>query len=242
MLDGDLDANWIESMNSVMDDNRMLTLASNERIPLKAHMRMIFEIRDLQHATPATVSRAGVVYLSADDGWQWRALVASWLMAKSEDEYGDEGKAVLGELLNAYTPKILLWLKKNALLVLPMPELTLVDMLLRNLDCILDAHALARPEKLEYFFVFAAIWSFGGALTVGDDGTDYRKKFSEFWRSQFKSAKIPSRDMVYDYYLEPRSFKFELWQSSPFYKKMAFDSNSGNMADGACVFLWRHDA
>ena len=43
-------------MNSVMDDNRMLTLASNERVPLKAHMRMIFEIRDLKYATPATVS------------------------------------------------------------------------------------------------------------------------------------------------------------------------------------------
>jgi dynein heavy chain len=48
MLDGDLDANWIESMNSVMDDNKMLTLPSNERIPLKPHMRMIFEIRDLK--------------------------------------------------------------------------------------------------------------------------------------------------------------------------------------------------
>ncbi len=44
LLDGDLDANWIESMNSVMDDNKLLTLASNERIPLKPHMRMIFEI------------------------------------------------------------------------------------------------------------------------------------------------------------------------------------------------------
>ena len=39
LLDGDLDANWIESMNSVMDDNRMLTLASNERIPLKVSSR-----------------------------------------------------------------------------------------------------------------------------------------------------------------------------------------------------------
>eukprot|EP00957_Ditylum_brightwellii_P090736 6910386-Ditylum_brightwellii.AAC.1 len=54
MLNEDLDANWIKSMNSVMDDNRMLTLASNERIPLLPHMRMIFEIRDLKHATPAT--------------------------------------------------------------------------------------------------------------------------------------------------------------------------------------------
>jgi dynein heavy chain len=68
ILDGDLDANWIESMNSVMDDNKLLTLASNERIPLKAHMRLIFEIRDLRFATPATVSRAGILYISDSDG------------------------------------------------------------------------------------------------------------------------------------------------------------------------------
>jgi dynein heavy chain len=71
LLDGDLDANWIESMNSVMDDNKILTLANNERIPLKAHMRMIFEIRDLRFASPATVSRAGILYISDDSGYQW---------------------------------------------------------------------------------------------------------------------------------------------------------------------------
>jgi dynein heavy chain len=71
VLDGDLDANWIESMNSVMDDNKLLTLASNERIALKPHMKLIFEIRNLNHATPATVSRAGILYISDDDGYQW---------------------------------------------------------------------------------------------------------------------------------------------------------------------------
>jgi len=79
ILDGDLDANWIESMNSVMDDNKLLTLASNERIVLKPHMRLIFEIRDLRFATPATVSRAGILFISDSSGYQWRAYVKSWI-------------------------------------------------------------------------------------------------------------------------------------------------------------------
>merc|ERR550514_2689410 len=79
ILDGDLDANWIESMNSVMDDNRLLTLPSNERIPLKPHMKMIFEIRDLNYATPATATRAGVVLMADVEGVQWRSYVNSWI-------------------------------------------------------------------------------------------------------------------------------------------------------------------
>merc|ERR550537_1338843 len=79
ILDGDLDANWIESMNSVMDDNRLLTLPSNERIPLKPHMKMIFEIRDLNYATPATVTRAGVVLMAEYNGVQWRSFKSAWI-------------------------------------------------------------------------------------------------------------------------------------------------------------------
>ncbi len=52
LLDGVIDAEWIESMNTVMDDNKMLTLASNERIPLTASMRMVFEISHLTRGNP----------------------------------------------------------------------------------------------------------------------------------------------------------------------------------------------
>jgi dynein heavy chain len=72
-------------MNSVMDDNKILTLASNERIPLKAHMRLIFEIRDLRFATPATVSRAGILFISDSSGYQWKSYVKSWLQQQNYD-------------------------------------------------------------------------------------------------------------------------------------------------------------
>ena len=77
ILDGDLDANWIENMNSVMDDNRLLTLASNERIRLLGNMKLLFEIRDLLYASPATVTRAGVLFIS--DEQQWKNYAQSWV-------------------------------------------------------------------------------------------------------------------------------------------------------------------
>ena len=58
-------------MNTVMDDNKMLTLASNERIPLTPSMRLLLEINHMRHCSPATVSRGGVIYVNADDiGWR----------------------------------------------------------------------------------------------------------------------------------------------------------------------------
>lgn len=70
IFDGDIDPMWIESLNTVMDDNKVLTLASNERIALTKHMRLLFEISNLRTATPATVSRAGILYINSQDlGW-----------------------------------------------------------------------------------------------------------------------------------------------------------------------------
>lgn len=70
ILDGDIDPMWIESLNTVMDDNKVLTLASNERIALTKEMRLIFEVGHLRSATPATVSRAGILYINDSDlGW-----------------------------------------------------------------------------------------------------------------------------------------------------------------------------
>ena len=60
---GDLDPDWIESMNSLMDDNKLLTLANNDRIYMPPNMRVILETADIQFASPATVSRAGAFCL-----------------------------------------------------------------------------------------------------------------------------------------------------------------------------------
>ena len=67
VFDGDIDALWIENMNSVMDDNKLLTLSNGERIKLKPEKcRLLFEVGDLLHASPATVSRAGMVYTNSE--------------------------------------------------------------------------------------------------------------------------------------------------------------------------------
>ena len=63
LFDGDVDAIWIESMNSVMDDSKLLTLPNSERIRLQDWCKLLFEVSDLQYASPATVSRCGMVWV-----------------------------------------------------------------------------------------------------------------------------------------------------------------------------------
>ena len=71
IFDGPLDSNWVENMNTVLDDNMMLCLANTQRVKLKKEMRVLFEVLDLKSTTPATVSRCGVVYM-AENTVNWR--------------------------------------------------------------------------------------------------------------------------------------------------------------------------
>ncbi|CAL8367474.1 unnamed protein product [Boreogadus saida] len=208
VLDGDIDPMWIESLNTVMDDNKVLTLASNERISLSPSMRLLFEISHLRAATPATVSRAGILYVNPQD-LGWSSYVTSWIDTRS----AQSERANLTILFDKYVPCCLEQVRCNLKTITPIPENSMVQTLCSLLDCLLteDNTPADSPRELyEIYFVFACVWAFGGAL-FQDQLVDHRAEFSRWWSKEMRAVKFPSQGTVFDYFIDSETKKFTPW-------------------------------
>ncbi|CAE7772764.1 ODA11, partial [Symbiodinium microadriaticum] len=129
--------------------------------------------------------------------------------------------------------------------VVTVNDISLSVAVLKLLDTLLTRAVVADDSLFETAFVFCLIWGLGSVLTIADDGTDHRKIFSDWFRGRFKTVKIPSRETVFDYWLDVKIGKFESWKASPAFRTVEFDSYEMNMADvtvptaeTSSVFYW----
>jgi len=63
VLDGKIKPIWVENLNTVLDKNKVLCLVNGDMIHVNDKTHLIFEVKDLDDASPAMISRCGVIYL-----------------------------------------------------------------------------------------------------------------------------------------------------------------------------------
>ncbi|XP_033612844.1 dynein heavy chain 1, axonemal isoform X2 [Fukomys damarensis] len=211
MFDGPVDAVWIENMNTVLDDNKKLCLSSGEIIKLTEVMTMMFEVQDLAVASPATVSRCGMVYLEPSI-LGLMPFVECWL--KNLPSLIKPYEENFRTLFVSFLEESISFIRSSVKEVIASTNSNLTMSLLKLLDCFfkpflpkeglkkMSPEKLSRiPELIEPWFIFSLVWSVGA---TGDSNS--RLNFSHWLRIKMikenMTLHFPGEGLVFDYRLE----------------------------------------
>jgi len=162
VCDGDIDPEWVESLNSVLDDNRLLTMPNGERIQFGTNVNFIFETDNLRFASPATISRLTMIFLSEEDV-DVKPLINSWIMKQPSDLH-----AKLEGWFDEIFYKALDWIyKANRPLAIETTRMGMVRNVLGHMVITSDPEAAAEdgpPTIAKGQFLLAVCRGLGGNL------------------------------------------------------------------------------
>jgi len=169
VCDGPVDAIWIENLNTVLDHNKILTLANNERIPMSDNTKMVFEVENLNNASPATVSRCGIIFVSPTDLF-WEPLIKTWCRDRTEDktQSNPDETAWCEEFTQKYILKmdLQLILNRDYHYVMPLPEVVRITQLLNLLTSLLAPDVEAQRPVTKANFEKLWVYSCAGLMVV----------------------------------------------------------------------------
>ena len=212
MFDGPVDALWIESMNTVLDENKKLCLVSGEIIQMNRDMTMMFEVEDLAVASPATVSRCGMIYMEPESCAPTSARITSWKQALPS-YYSGSAEAV-AKLCNIYLDPIILYVRRNLKEYVPTVDNNLVHSFFNMFNGYVaqflppplpgGAPPLT-PERAEIItrtmiplFFMSLVWSTGASCD--EDGREhYNTKLRQLMVDNDHAEIMPAEATVFDW-------------------------------------------
>ncbi|KAJ3359844.1 Dynein heavy chain 7, axonemal [Allomyces javanicus] len=217
IFDGPVDAVWIENMNTVLDDNKKLCLMSGEIIQLSNTMSLQFEVRDLAVASPATVSRCGMVFLEPERlGWQ--PLVDSWY--NTLPFLAPEEMAELKELIVKHVADSIKFVRRECKELAASQDIPVVNSLVQFIDAQFDPlrkqesgsssslACLSSDDRITYLrsvCYLSLVWSIGGLLDSAS-----QIKFDAYLR-QSAPGVFPTGQTVYDYVYGMTPGQWQTW-------------------------------